>query len=95
MASLNFEGLGYFKDKQDATIADVEKTSKATRDYTVGEFLWIDGNLCETITDIPAGTTFVQNTNYVVKKLADSVSKFNALGLSVVDGEINITYTEE
>ena len=78
MASLDYEGLKYFKAKQDGQIANVEETSTASQAYATGEhFIW-EGNVFKAITPIAQGDTFVQNTNCIHVLLGDEISELNS-----------------
>ena len=97
MTFLDLEGLKYFKDKENEQIAPVEELATASQAYAVGEYFWYEGNFCKAKTPIAQGDEFVQNTNFTVDKMGKDLyevkSNFDSLGLSVIDGKINITYT--
>lgn len=81
-------------------IATVEPTNTASRAYSVGELVYVNGNLYKVITAITSGATFtvgtnIQSTNVSnrVKEVADSVSALNTklTPKCLYDG--NVTFT--
>lgn len=97
MAYLDYEGLQHYKKTENGQIAPVEELTTASQAYAVGEYFWYEGNFCKALTPIAQGDEFVQNTNFTVDKMGKDLyevkSNFDSLGLSVIDGKINITYT--
>lgn len=79
------------------SIAPVENGTTSAGSYAVGEQFMRDGALCRVKTPISAGATLTLNTNYelapaVEAQIQELSSAFNALGLSVVNGEVCQTY---
>ena len=74
MAQLEFDGLSYFKNKENGLIATVESTATASKAYTVGAYFYYKGKLCKCTADIAQGGTITVGTNCSVVKLADDVN---------------------
>lgn len=76
-------------------IASEYSTSKT---YSVGDVCTHGGKLYECIVDIPTAEGWTL-AHWKVSNIGDVASNLNRqlsdLGLSVVDGKLNITYTEE
>ena len=101
MAFLDYDGLSHFKNKQDAMNTPVEESSTASQAYEAGEYFTYSGKICKALSDIASGAAIkvypAAGYNCKVVKLGDELSEvktaFDNLGLSVVDGALNITYT--
>lgn len=90
MEFLNFEGLAYFKNKENSQIAPVESTTTASQAYEIGQYFWYDGKLYEATADIALGDTFVtsgDSANCELADIADDIS--DARGrISTLEGQV-------
>ena len=60
-------------------IATVESGSTASRAYSVGELVYVNGNLYKVITAIASGATFTVGTNIQSTNVSDRIKEVNGL----------------
>lgn len=65
-------------------IATVESGSTASRAYSVGELVYVNGQLYKVITAISLGSAFTVGTNIQSTSVSDALESSNILGSSVV-----------
>lgn len=75
------------KNLTSANFAWVETTNTATRAYTKGDYITVNGRLCEVTANIAQGATLTENTNYKVLSgnggYGDVIAKLVANGFNV------------
>lgn len=54
-------------------VSDNESSSTATKNYSIGDYFSLNGNLARVIDDIEIGDTLVEDTNYVVTNIGDEL----------------------
>ncbi len=83
----------------DSNIASVETDYIASKDYAIGDLFIVNNVLYKAIATIAEGNIIDTNTNCAVVNLGDEIGnlneELNALGFSVVNGALNITYEED
>lgn len=72
-----------------ALFAGIQPSMTATQNYEIGDFVVVDFKLYRVTAPISSGSTLAIGTN-VVETTVGGI--FNAYGLSVVDGALNVTY---
>lgn len=81
-----------------ASLAPVEASTTATAAHAVGEYFWLGGALYEATAAIAVGGTITVGTNCKAAVLGAGLtnlkSQTNALGLSVVNGMMSVTFDE-
>lgn len=85
MEFLNFEGLAYFKEKENSQFAPVESTTTASQAYEIGQYFWYEGKLYEATAAIAQGDGFVTSGTGANCELADISNDF-----SDVKGKVEI-----
>ena len=79
--------LNDLKNLTSSNFAWVETTSTASRAYTKGDYITVNGRLCEVTANIAQGATLTENTNYKVLSgnggYGDVVAKLVANGFNV------------
>ena len=61
------------------SIAPIEKTKKATKNYETGEYLMLEGQLYKTLHAISSGTTMTINTDIIATDLVTELNDLRAL----------------
>lgn len=90
MEFLNFEGLAYFKNKENSQIAPVESTTTASQAYEIGQYFWYEGKLYEATAAIALGDTFVtsgDSANCELADIADDISDARER-ISTLEGQV-------
>lgn len=76
--------------REQIAAANEETSPTASKAYTTGELLWIDGKLYEILYDINTGTAFIENENIKHVTIAEKLS-----GISDEISEINNSLRQE
>ena len=90
MEFLNFEGLAYFKEKENSQFAPVESTTTASQAYEIGQYFWYEGKLYEATAAIALGDTFVtsgDSANCELADIADDISDARER-ISTLEGQV-------
>lgn len=73
-----------------STLATVESTTTASKAYSVGDYLVLNGQLYEVIADIASGETLVVGTNITARNVGEELTALNN-GLSHKQNTLTIT----
>lgn len=85
--------IGGGSDKVPKTdIATVEPTNVASRAYSVGELVYVNGNLYKVITAISGGATFTVGTNIQSANVSDTVENIQNSVETLSRGKITNVY---
>ena len=63
MAFLDYDGLTHFKEKQDGLVAPIETTTSASRAYSVGDYMTLEGQYYRVTRDIPINGAITVGVN--------------------------------
>ena len=69
-------------------IATVEPSNTASRAYSVGELVYVNGNLYKVITAIASGATFTVGTNIQSTNVGDFVNQFSTVKNNTILGSL-------
>lgn len=69
-------------------IATVEPSNTASRAYSVGELVYVNGNLYKVITAIASGATFTVNTNIQSTNVGDFANQFSTVKSKTILGSL-------
>lgn len=64
--------------REQIAAANEESSATATRNYSEGDLLWIEGTLYRTLYAFNAGTAFVENTNVIQTTVEDEIKRLIA-----------------
>ena len=85
--------IGGGSDKAPKTdIATVEPTNVASRAYSIGELVYVNGNLYKVITAISGGATFTVGTNIQSANVSDTVENIQNSVETLSKGKITNVY---
>lgn len=80
-------------------LATIEASTTASKAYAVGDYLIANDKIYKVTAAIASGGTITVGTNVAEAKVGTELTELNRqisdLGLSVVSGKLNMTYTEE
>lgn len=86
--------VGGGRNKDNSNLAPIESTTTASRAYSVGNYLMLQGEFYRVISAISIGDTLTVGTNIQSTNVGNELSKIKKLTATLTAGSTTLTFTD-